>query len=113
MFWRLKSYAHRLRVAMQPMRRRGLGLASVLLLHVPTAFLFRAWRVLAQPINGGLVQRVLNQPRFARFLDRLAPDVLPRFYVIVMPLTLHYLLPCLQLLQGQAQIVLLANGARA
>ena len=113
MFWRLKSYARRLRVAMQPMRQRGLGLASVLLLHVPTASLFRAWRVLAQPINGGLVQRALNQPRFARFQDRLAPDALPRFYVIVMPLTLHYLLPCLQLLQGQAQIVLLANGARA
>ena len=113
MFWRLKSYLRRLRVAMQPMRQRGLGLVPVLLLHVPTAFLLRAWRVLAQPINGGLIQRALNQPRFASFQDRLAPGALPRFYVIVMPLTLHYLLPCLQLLQGQAQIVLLANGARA
>jgi hypothetical protein len=94
------------------MRERGLGLVSVLLLHVPVAFLFRAWRVLAQPLNGGLIQRLFNQPRFADFQDKLAPSTVPRFYVIVMPFTLHFLLPCLALLQGRVQVVLLINGAR-
>ncbi|WP_114969675.1 hypothetical protein [Rhodoferax ferrireducens] len=112
MLWRLKSYLRRLRVAMRPMRERGLGLVSVLMVHVPVAFLFRSWRVLAQPLNGGLIQRVFNQPRFVDFQDGLADSALPRFYVIVMPFTLHFLLPCLALLQGRAQVVLLENGIR-
>ncbi len=112
MFWRLKSYLRRLRVAMRPMRERGMGLLSVLLLQVPVAFLFRGWRVLAQPLNGGFIQRVFNQPRFTGFQDKLEHGMLPRFYVIVMPFTLHFLLPCLALLQGRAQVVLLNNGAR-
>lgn len=108
----VKSYLRRLRTAMRPMRERGLSLVSVLLVHVPVAALFRAWRVLAQPLNGGLIQRVFNQPRFVTFQDGLADSALPRFYVIAMPFTLHFLLPCLALLQGRAQIVLLINGAR-
>ena len=110
--WRLKSSLRRLRTVMQPMRERGLGLVAVLLVHVPVAFMWRGWRVLAQPLNGGLIQRVFNQPRFIKFQDTLAHSALPRFYVIVMPLTLHFLLPCLALLQGHAQVVLLSNGAR-
>jgi hypothetical protein len=110
--WRLKSYLRQSRIAMWRMRERGLGLVSVLLVHVPVAFLFRGWRVLAQPLNGGLIQRVFNQPRFVDFQDRLADSTLPRFYVIVMPFTLHFLLPCLALLQGRVQVVLLNNGAR-
>ena len=94
------------------MRERGLGLVSVILVHVPVAYLLRGWRVLAQPLNGGLIQRVFNQPRFVRFQDKLAHSTLPHFYVIVMPFTLHFLLPCLALLQGRVQVVLLNNGAR-
>jgi hypothetical protein len=108
----VRAYLRRLSNAMRPMRQRGLSLVAVLLVHVPAAALFRAWRVLAQPLNGGLIQRLFNQPRFVKFQDSLADSALPRFYVIVMPFTLHFLLPCLALLQGRAQIVLLINGAR-
>ena len=97
---------------MRPMRARGFGLVAVLFVHVPVAFLLRGWRVVAQPLNGGLIQRMFNQPRFITFQDTLAQSSLPRFYVIVMPLTLHFLLPCLALLQGRAQVLLLSNGAR-
>ena len=107
----MRSYLRRLRTAMRPMQERGLSLVAVLLIHVPVAALIRAWRVLAQPVNGGVIRRVFNQPRFVTFQDGLAESALPRFYVIVMPLTLHFLLPCLALLQGRAQIVLLINGA--
>ena len=108
----MRAYLRRLSNAMRPMRQRGLSLVAVLLVHVPVAALIRAWRVLAQPLNGGLIQRLFNQPRFVKFQDSLADSALPRFYVIVMPFTLHFLLPCLALLQGRAQIVLLINGAR-
>lgn len=97
---------------MRPMRERGLSLVAILLMYVPAAALFRAWRVLAQPLNGGVIQRLFNQPRFVTFQDSLAASALPRFYVIVMPFTLHFLLPCLALLQGRAQIILLTNGVR-
>lgn len=97
---------------MRPMRARGLGLVAVLLVHIPLAYLLRGWRVFSQPVNGGLMQRVFNQPRFIKFQDTLEQSSLPRFYVIVMPFTLHFLLPCLALLQGRAQVVLLSNGAR-
>lgn len=112
MLWRFKAYLRRFRTAMRPMRERGLGMAARLLVHLPAALSLRFWRVLAQPINGGLIQRVFNQPRFIRFQDGLSESTLPRFYVIVMPFTLHFLLPCLALLQGRVQVVLLINGAQ-
>ena len=110
MFWQLKNHLRRLRTATRPMRERGWGIA--LLWHVPTAFFLRAWRRLAQPVNGGWIQRAFNRPRFVAFEQSLPRSALPRFYVIVMPLTLHFLLPCLALLEGRVQVILLINGAR-
>ncbi|MCV2368007.1 hypothetical protein [Roseateles oligotrophus] len=94
------------------MRERGWGLFAVLLLHVPTATLLRVWRVFAQRLDGGRVQQAFNLRRFVRFQGSLPNSALPRFYVIVMPFTLHFLLPCLALLKGRADLVLLSNGAR-
>ena len=112
MLWRMKSWLRRLRTAMQPMRERGWGPASIALRQVPAAFFWRAWRSLAQRLDGGWLQKACNEQRFSAFQDRLPASALPRFYVIVMPNTLHFLLPCLAQLQGRAQIVLLFNGAR-
>jgi len=112
LLWRLKSRLRQLRDALQPMRARGWSVASSLLVHIPAAFALRAWRVLAQPVNGGLIQTVFNRPRFASFERQLESSGLPRFYVIVMPFTLHFLLPCLALLRRHAEVVVLINGAR-
>ncbi|MEJ6004986.1 hypothetical protein WG899_05475 [Paucibacter sp. AS339] len=112
MHWRLRSILRRWQVAMQPMRERGWSVLSVVLWHVPVAACFRAWRAWAQRFDGGKVQQAFNRQRFSDFQDGLPASSLPRFYVIVMPCTLHFLLPCLALLEGQAQVVLLANGAR-
>ena len=112
MLWRINSHLRQLRAAIRPMRARGWSLASSLLVRIPAAFALRAWRVLAQPVNGGLIQRAFNQRRFASFQNQLSGSGLPRFYLIVMPFTLHFLLPCLALLRGRAQVVLLNNGAR-
>lgn len=110
---RLGLYLRRLRAVIEPMRARGLGAVYIVLIHFPIALLLRCWSLVAQPLNGGPIQRALNQRRFAAFQDRLAQSALPRFYVIVMPSTLHFLIPCLALLQGHAQLVLVVNGARS
>lgn len=111
MLWRLRSILRRLRLAMRPMRERGLGQAAVLLVHVPVATMLRAWRVMALQLNRAVNQHQFNRTRLTRFLDALPASALPRLMVIVMPSTLHFLLPCLALLQGRAQLILLGNGA--
>ena len=111
MLWRLRSILRRLRLAMRPMRERGLGQAAVLLVHVPVATMLRAWRVMALQLNRAVNQYQFNRTRLTRFLDALPASALPRLVVIVMPSTLHFLLPCLALLQGRAQLILLGNGA--
>lgn len=103
----------RLRTALQPLRQRGFGSVAALLLQVPAAMVLRAWRRVARPLNRGLFGDWSNSPRLARFQDGLPASALPRLYVTVMPNVLHFLLPCLALLRGQAQLVLVANGARA
>lgn len=82
------------------------------MIQAPVAFFFRAWRSLAQPINGQWINPAINKPRFVAFTRTLTDSELPRFFVIVMPFTLHFLLPCLALLQRHVQVVLLINGAR-
>lgn len=98
---------------MQPMRERGWNPVAVLFVHVPAAAFLRLWRLWAQRLDGGRIQRAINLRRFIAFQDSLPGSALPRFYVIVMPATLHFLLPCLALLDGRAQLVLLSNGARS
>ena len=99
--------------ALRRLRQRGFGWLAALLLQLPLAFALRAWRRIARPVNRGLFGRLSNGPRFKRFQDSLPAGALPRLYVTVMPHVLHFLLPCLALLRGHAQLVLLANGARS
>lgn len=94
------------------MRDRGLGWAAVLLRQAPAALVLRGWRVVVQPLVGRGPGRWWNARRWRAFQARLPAGHQPRFIVIVMPNMLHYLLPCLALLDGQVQVVLLANGAR-
>lgn len=101
-----------LRAALQPMRQRGRTLAAALLWQLPAAVALRAWRTLAQPLNARWINGPLNAGRFAAFQDRLPLAEATRWYVIVMPHTLHFLLPCLALLHGHAPLVLVVNGAK-
>lgn len=112
MLHRLRGLARLLRAALAPMRARGLALPGVLLWQLPVAAALRAWRALAGRLNARWLTPRLNEARFARFQDSLPPAEGLRLYLIVMPHTLHFLLPCLALLHGHAPIVLVANGAR-
>lgn len=93
------------------MLRRGHSWPIVILQQLPQAACLRAWRLLAQRINARLVDSRRNTAKFGRFQDGLTQSKLPRFLVIVMPNTLHFLLPCVELLRGRAQLVFIANGA--
>jgi hypothetical protein len=106
-------YRRRVSGAIDRMRVRGHPLAASLLLHLPRVMLLRLYRKLARGINRALPFRRLNE----RALCRLHAGN-PRhadgghFYVIVMPGTLHFLLPCLALLPTDLRVSLLSNNAR-
>lgn len=95
------------------MRVRGYSLPAALLLHFPRVVLARSYRKLAVRINRAGVFRALNARALRRLheANRELADA-RRFYVIVMPATLHFLLPCLALLPDDLRVSLVANGAR-
>lgn len=109
----LKVTARQFLTAVRAMQGRGYGLLAALLVHLPVAATQRIYRKLAYPINGRLINRTVNYRRFRAFQGKHADRLDGHFYVIVMPRTLHFLLPCLDLLAGQVSVLLLGNGARA
>lgn len=112
LLWRARSSLRLLRAAVRPMRQRGRALHQILLWQLPAAVALRGWRAVAGKVNARLLTPWLNAKRFARFQDSLPVVDGLRLYLIVMPNTLHFLLPCLALLHGRAPIVLVANGAK-
>ncbi len=105
--------ARRFLMAVRTMRNRGYGLLPALLVHLPVAATRRIYRKLASPINGRLINPAINRPKFRGFQREHGDRLGDHFYVIVMPRTLHFLLPCLDLLAGKVSVLLLGNGARA
>lgn len=91
---------------------RGHGRWDVILRLAPQAAALRAWRKLAYAVNDGVLQRSITPLRFRRFVAAHGKELDGSFFVIVMPDTLHFLLPCLRLAAPDARIVLLLNGAR-
>ena len=95
------------------MRTRGYPLPTAVFLHLPRVALVHLYRRLAQPINRSGPFRMLNRRRIRRLH---ASATLSRagghFYVIAMPGTLHFLLPCLAQLPPQLEVMLLGNGAK-
>lgn len=112
MLGKMKTNIRSLLNAIRLMKTRGFSLAAILFWHLPTVVMLRAWRVIARPINKHVLNRFLNYPRFTSFINDIERTEQPRLFVIVMPLTLHFLLPCVALLQEHSQIILLSNGAR-
>ena len=112
MFFRLKANLVALRSLISRFRQKGYGLPTTLLIHVPMVLLERLYRKIACAVNARLLNRSLNYPRFRRFVRTDVSRQHNHFYIIVMPDTLHFLLPCLQLLPPQIAVTLLINGAR-
>ena len=109
----LRHYLRRLRVALESMRTRGYSSPAAVCLHLPRVALLHVYRRLAQPVNRSGPIRMLNRRRIRRLHASCALSRAGgRFYVIVMPGTLHFLLPCLALLPATLKVLLLDNGAR-
>jgi hypothetical protein len=100
------------RMLYQRLRDRGHGRVGTVVWRLPQAVAVRAYRKLAYAINDGVLQRWVTPGRFRRFQNGLADCLGGHFYVIVMPHTLHFLLPCLRLVNNDLRVILLLNGAR-
>jgi len=94
------------------MRTRGYPLLAAVFVHLPRVALVHVYRRLAQPFNRSGPIRTLNRRRMRRLHASCALSPAGgHFYVIVMPGTLHFLLPCLALLPAHLTVLLLGNGA--
>jgi len=105
----LRQLAH----AVSGLTEGGRSPLSALALKLPAMIAGRAHRALARRINGAWPLRAINRRRLARFHRANPHPGGAHFCVIVMPGTLHFLLPCLRLLPPHVKVDLIANGARA
>ena len=109
---RLRANLRSLRALYWRLRERGHAPLGTLLWRLPLLVAWRGYRKLAYAVNDGVLQRWVTAARFRRFQAALADRAGGHFYVIVMPQTLHFLLPCLRLVAGDVRVILLLNGAR-
>ena len=107
----VRSQLRGLRLAVHRLRAQGHGLAASVLVHLPLLVVRRGYRKVSQCVAGRLLTTLLDSARLRRFERCLSPASGKRFYVIVMPGTLHLLLPCLRLLPPDHDVVLLHNGS--
>ena len=92
------------------MQVRGYPLLPSILLVLPRITVVRGYRHAARRFNR-VVFDAVNGRRIRRVAAAQMDAVGDAFYVIVMPGTLHFLLPCLALLPRHLKVVLLGNGA--
>ncbi|MDQ6619758.1 MAG: hypothetical protein M3Z31_08695 [Pseudomonadota bacterium] len=100
------------RQAFLTLRSKGYSTPAALLVHLPVAACLRAYRVIAQRLNSGLPFSAVNARRLGRSSKRAEASPKPRFYVIVVPGTLHFLIPCLSLVSASIRCSIVLNGAR-
>lgn len=108
----LRANTSAARLLYRRLRDRGHSHRDVMLRRLPLAAALRAYRKLAYAVNDHVLQRWVTPVRLRRFLARQPALRDGYFYVIVMPQTLHFLLPCLRLIPKQVRVILLLNGAR-
>ena len=111
----MKYFGRRVRANLGAVRRfvadrsvRGDSAVAALTLRLPIALLRRAFLKIAQVLNGRVLCGPLNKKSLQQFQKDLLPAAGGHFYVIVMPGTLHFLLPCLALIPSRVPVILLA-----
>jgi hypothetical protein len=103
-FWRLRRAAARL-------HQQGHGWLSVALACLPKAIARRAYRRTAVVANRRLLNPLCNDRQLQIFAASLTRPSGKRFFVIVMPGVMHFLLPCLGLLPPSVDLVFIHNGS--
>ncbi|MFZ0932494.1 MAG: hypothetical protein WAN11_28100 [Syntrophobacteraceae bacterium] len=92
----------KLRRSVYQMARSGI---RVILFDIPL--------LLVAFVNDGLICKLFNIPRFKEFQRVHADELHNHFYIIVMPNTLHFLVPCLRLIPNTVNVLLILNGVDA
>jgi hypothetical protein len=110
MVYQLRQSLNRLRLFLARERQRGKGLLRALALDLPRIVATKGYAKLARQGNGRVINKVINYSRFRTFQSKHAERLGGHFYLIVMPGTLHFLLPCLALVPNHVKLFLLYNG---
>ena len=112
MSW-LRAEARRCHTIYARARQQGHGRLGALLVRLPKVLLLQAYRKLAVGFNGRVINRIVNRRRLRALLEATPKPLDGCFFVIVMPDSLHFLVPCLMLVRGKTRLCLLFNGAKA
>ena len=87
------------------------SLIQVLLSRIPRRVVSKVAPGVLEYGNVFVMNPLINAPRFRRFQSLHRVILNDHFYIIVMPNTLHFLVPCLGLIPSDVNVALLLNGA--
>ncbi len=108
---RLKINLRNLRQLYYRIQSRGYSSRAAILRQFFAALILRIYRKFAYVVNDHVLQGLINHRYFNQFQKKYSTRLGGHFYLIVMPNTLHFIIPCLDLIAGKAQVILLLNGA--
>ena len=111
MLSRVKIELYRVRKFVSRSRNNGLSLPYILFLHIPRLLTIMIYTKIAKRINDRFLAVTINKLLISSFHKKHSAELGDHFYVIVMPDTLHFLIPCLRLLPPEQKIFLIFNGA--
>jgi len=90
---------------------KGISHVKILFVYLPRKLLRKLYLIVAEFINIYFLNYLINSMKFRTF-QKLHKDKLDNhFYIIVMPNMLHYLIPCIDLIQEKIKIFLILNGS--
>jgi len=112
MMYRARILYYKLQRFYARARHQGYGRFSVFAQRLPLAVLGKFYKGFAVFANGQIVNKLINFPRFRKYYGSYTDNMENIFYLIVMPNTLHFLNPCLRLINRKVNICLLFNGAK-
>jgi hypothetical protein len=110
---RLAGSVRHAKAAAQRIAVHGRSPLAAVMLDVPRIAAGRLHRAIARRVAAAAPFATVSRARLARFHRGLPSADGTPFYVIVMPGTLHFLVPCLRLVPPHVTVHLVANGAKS
>jgi hypothetical protein len=107
----LRKNIRQLLAGLRSIEARGHSHFRALLVLLPEVIVRRGYTALAHRLNDIRIIHTDNHRAFEAFQRDHAPVGGGHFYLILMPGTLHFVLPCLSLLPAHMRVILIANGA--
>jgi hypothetical protein len=105
------GHLRRLRIVLERLHARDIGTLRAIVVVLPAAAFHRLYAKLAYWANRRFLDGS-NRRRLRAFVAARLGQRPGHYFLIVMPRTLHFLLPCLKLLPKELSVTLVANGAQ-